>query len=335
MPENNEKSGAVESITEKQNVSSPLAFVEYSEEAEPWSKHAAWKIPCFFTLGEKKQKPVFIEVRTNTVRRELWVDKTMLNFRQVAVGQRIVRTIRLKNLGEVSSPVRHSALNAVGPYQIVNAPRDLPANGGSATILIQFTPASNLVYDEILTFTTTTGRVDVRLIGSGVNPRLDIDPGNGVLDMGNCVSGEVLKSSFTLSNPGIFPITYAIQPLNDVPPNFNGMPVVSFSPSEATVAPGDSLVVEALYQSDNVISRYHCAEFKVSVPSEGEDHKLTVLGRCWASSVFLVPERSKLLLSRGAAVGVEEQNAAQQEHEKAIALHDAFSPNGSDCIPEN
>ena len=110
-----------------------------------------------------------------------------------------------KNLGEVSSPVRHSALNAVGPYQIVNAPRDLPANGGSATILIQFTPASNLVYDEILTFTTTTGRVDVRLIGNGVNPRLDIDPGNGVLDMGNCVSGEVLKSSFTLSNPGISP----------------------------------------------------------------------------------------------------------------------------------
>merc|ERR1719247_3732287 len=111
-----------------------------------------------------------------------------------------------------------TGLNAVGPYSILNALRDIGPED-SETILVQFAPDAQGVRQEIMTLhSAAIGRtLRVALRGEGVSPVLTIDPPDGVVDLGHCLEGDESSAVVTLHNDSVFPLTYTLLPVGDKP----------------------------------------------------------------------------------------------------------------------
>ncbi|CAM9380764.1 unnamed protein product, partial [Hapterophycus canaliculatus] len=139
---------------------------EKEGEREPWSRHGRWRVPCFLkepgmqsTLGRGKGgqgrplPPLALEVNTVTVGRVLSVDQTRVDFGQLAVGTKAEAILRIMNAGDEDAQLEGGGLNSVGPFEVVNAFRVVPARGGSHRCLLQFRPERAGIVSETLALT--------------------------------------------------------------------------------------------------------------------------------------------------------------------------------------
>ena len=122
----------------------PLPDVRGKLEAEPWSRHATWRVPCYVAQGSGQQAhatPLFVQVHTTVVQRTVSADVDQLDFGQLAVGQTRVLPLRLRNRGPTAiGPPTAEGLNGTGPFAVVNALRGLPPATGLHVALVRFAP---------------------------------------------------------------------------------------------------------------------------------------------------------------------------------------------------
>ena len=260
------------------------------DDVEPWSEHGAWKLPCFIQkqLNEKTAPPpMMLEVHTTCVERILWCDCDRLDFGQLAVGQTKTLPLRLRNLAPPNDQtvffVKNSAgLNAVGPFCVLNALRPLPPRAPAHVCLVQFTPFAKGLRSEVLELTCPQlGRtLRIELCGEGVSPTLELDPEDGKLDLGHVAAGRSSTKELRITNTSVFPLSYALKSVGDAQPreNRDGSAPFLCIPSEATVAPGETQVVQCTFRPDHGRAWPFTSELHVSVPNEAKRHVLYLTG---------------------------------------------------------
>ncbi|CAM9752752.1 unnamed protein product [Sphacelaria rigidula] len=262
-------------------------------DVEPWSRHGKWKVPCFVkpVEGRNQLPPLALEVTTVTVKRFLSVDKSRVEFGQLAVGSKAVITLRVRNMGDDDVPVEGTGLNTVGPFEVVNAFRPLRARGGTHRCLLQFRPERAGIVSEILVLSSPligkSIRIPVR--GEGVSPVLRMEPADGRLEMGHVLEGDIVERTVTLHNDSIFPLQYTTASWGPAPTdNYNHMKNFALVPCEGGVPAGESVTVKATFGPDHGRLWPFLAAYRIEARDQPDGgHVLRVRGRCVSRQLYV------------------------------------------------
>ena len=175
-----------------------------------------------------------------------------------------------------------AGLNAVGPFSVRNALRPLPPKSPPHVCLVQFAPFDRGVRSEVLElFCEQLGRtLRVQLRGEGVSPTLELDPEDGKLDLGHVAAGRSSMKELRITNTSVFPLTYSLKPQKEPEPreNRDGSTPFLCIPSEHTIPPGETQVVECKFRPDHGRAWPFTSELHVEVPNESKRHVLYLKG---------------------------------------------------------
>nr|XP_033778536.1 cilia- and flagella-associated protein 74 isoform X2 [Geotrypetes seraphini] len=205
-----------------------------------------------------------------------------ISFGEVAVGQRVLKTVVIQNISQKSLEVSFSYLNPLGPFILVNAVSVLEP-GSSAPLLISFLPQESKMFYENLDVRSSRATLQLNITGHGITPSVICSVQDGVINMGYVLSNDSVTTTFKLQNVSTIALQYSIK-LDSLlvtrheeqqkrppflgsgreasslvgPQNFSGFSVFSVSPVEGILDPGitqDFTVTfrpdhESLYYSD-------------------------------------------------------------------------------------
>ncbi|KAF0697262.1 Aste57867_12034 [Aphanomyces stellatus] len=264
----------------------------YELPPEPKSFHGTFNLVCFVS-GDESHALQSFRVHVSVIEPPLTSKPEKINFGQVAVGQTGVMKLHVVNNSPVDLDLQAPPLHCAGPFSVLNALRVVAANGGFRTLIVEFAPSTPLIFREELLLQTSRGNLCVTLAGEGVSPVLSITPADGKIDFKPVLAREKGTTEFSLLNSSQFPLKYIIKPLDvaDAHPNFNQTNVFTCIPNEASIPPGETQVVRAVFNPDHERPMEYVTKFRVDVPNQTEDHVIVLRGRCWeCQSYILLPE---------------------------------------------
>ena len=154
---------------------------------------------------------------------------------------------------------------------------------------VQFAPLEQLKYFEKLHLQTATGVVEVALAGQGVSPSLAIDPPDGKLDLGHIVAGARSVVPVALKNCSVFPLRYSMDPVDEVPHNYDNLEVFTTAPPEATIGADLSQEVKVSFYADHARPLPFRHTIAANVPNQTKRQCLFVTGRCWRRQTYVRP----------------------------------------------
>ena len=246
--------------------------------------------PLFFCLETVITKPEFI------------VDTNSIDFGQIAVGIRVIKTVKLKNISLNRSMTIHSnGLNAVGPFNVVNACRTIEP-GQWHTLVIECQPILQGLLIEVLELSCSDGgpRITLTLRVQGVNPSIEISglepaplgwsPLGGILNFGNVISTDERIKKFTIHNKSLFTIEATIERAicAGVPPSkqndliqrtLTGLPIFSCRPEVVVIPEGGSVDVEMIFRPDRSRLYPFREDFNILVGKGDHPVKICSFGR--------------------------------------------------------
>ncbi|ETW09786.1 hypothetical protein H310_00267 [Aphanomyces invadans] len=260
----------------------------YDLPAEPKSYHGTYNIVCFVD-GDVSQALQSIRVNVAVIDPEISSKPEKIEFGQVAVGQTGVMKLQVINNSAVDLDLKMVPLHSIGPFSILNALRVVSPHGGLRTMFIEFAPSAPLIFREDLVLQSTRGNLRVSLHGEGVSPVLSITPADGKVDFKPVLAREKGYTEFSLLNSSLFPLKYIIKSLdNGSHPNFNQTSVFTCIPNEASIPPGETQVVRAIFSPDHERPMEYTTTFRVDVPNQTEDHVIVLKGRCWECQSYIL-----------------------------------------------
>ncbi|CAK9111468.1 Cilia- and flagella-associated protein 74 [Durusdinium trenchii] len=250
---------------------------------EPWSKHCSWLAHGF--IKGVSEKPLLLQINTTTVESALLCEQEELDFGQVAVSHSKTLVLRLRNTAETTAELSWGGLNPIGPFDMVNALRDI-GPGENHAVVVRFSPESNRKYRGTLQLWSRETKLDIPLLGEGVSPVLLLDKHS--LDFGDVFCGESASLGVALENTSLFGLDFDISQAAGtlLPHNFDGTDVFTMSPQEGGILDGATQVVQVTFSPDQEILFGHLALFDVDVPNQEGEHQLLLKGRCWATPLF-------------------------------------------------
>ncbi len=132
----------------------------------------------------------------------LSVSAATINFGSVATGTTAVQSVTLTNVGTSTVDISSAALTGAGFTVMSGAPSGSMAIGASATVQVQFAPASAGAATG--TFTVVSDATNSPLVitfnGTGTQPGLAISPAS--VNFGNVIVGQTGTQTVTLTNTG-------------------------------------------------------------------------------------------------------------------------------------
>ena len=210
--------------------------------------------------------PLFFGIQTVTTLPQIESDIKIIDFGNMALGSRIIKTIIISNLHYNSVQLITDNTNAVGPFAIINPLKTIDTQEFKK-ISIECIPTSSGLFTEKLEFRTLTEvgghRIQIFLRAQGVTPSISLEgllpppkpwgikSGSGILDFGNILIGDVAINNFTVFNHSSFPITVLLtravtvnlspyNALNEITNRtINGIPIFNFRPEEMKLQPGE------------------------------------------------------------------------------------------------
>ena len=166
------------------------------------------------------------------------------------------------------------ALNAVGPFQVLNFVRELKP-GAMVPLLFNCVPTTPSLSVETLVLASEDEyghQLRFKLKVQGVNPTVEVTglvkalhgwggPHGGIVDFGNVVAGDVCKKVITITNKSEFTINMDITRAlcDDLSPfkqakiiqrTANGLPIYAFRPEQCKIESGKSRDVEFTFRPD-------------------------------------------------------------------------------------
>lgn len=271
-----------------------------------------------------KQMPLFFSVQTLVTQPELEIDCTELDFGQMAVGLRRLKTVKIKNNTDHDITLRRDGLNAVGPFTVLNAAASSATNKNSMffnvgarmtkRITIECLPVQPGLVIEVVEYSPLDGcghHVRLTLKTQGVNPTVEIQgllpapnnwggPLGGILDFGSAVAMDVITKKITVVNKSLFNVHVSItrilgeglSPFDQskvIERTITGLPIFSYRPENATIEQGKSLDVEVVFRADRARVDPFREDLKIDVGQSDGDIKVCVCGRTFSRQLFLVP----------------------------------------------
>ena len=254
--------------------------------------------------------PLYLNLETVVKKPDFIADSTSVDFGQMAVGTRVLRTIKLRNVTlNRDMDLRTNGLNAVGPFSIVNASRAMYPSQWH-TLVIECKPMLQGLVVEVLELSSTDGgpRINVSLRVQGVNPTVEIsglDPGlpgwsalGGILNFADVVACDVRNKRFTITNKSLFPIKATLERAlcAGVPSNkqseliqrtADGLPLFSCRPEFAMIPQGESVEVEMTFRPDRARPHPFREDINIRVGKGDDPIKICAIGRATNRQMFV------------------------------------------------
>ena len=220
-----------------------------------------------WNLGPSSDRfpPLFFGIQTVTILPQIEIDIKILDFGNMAIGSRIIKTVIISNLHYSSVQLITDNTNAVGPFTIINPLKTINTQEFKK-IMIECIPTSSGLFTEKLEFRSSDEigghRIQIFLRAQGVTPSISLEgllpppkpwgikSGSGILDFGNVLIGDIAISNFTVFNHSSFPITVLLtravaaklspyDSLNEITNRtISGIPIFNFRPEEMKLQPG-------------------------------------------------------------------------------------------------
>lgn len=246
--------------------------------------------PLYFCLETVVTKPEFI------------ADTNSIDFGQIAVGIRVIKTVKLKNISLTRTMTIHSTgLNSVGPFNVVNACRTIEP-GQWHTLVIECRPVLQGLLIEVLELSCSDGgpRITLTLRVQGVNPSIEISglepaptgwsPLGGILNFGNVIATDERIKKFTLHNKSLFTIEATVERAvcSGIPPSkqneliqrtITGLPIFSCRPEVVVIPEGSSVDVEMIFRPDRSRLYPFREDFNILVGKGDNPIKICAFGR--------------------------------------------------------
>lgn len=256
--------------------------------------------------------PLFLNVETVVSLPQMEADEKVIDFGQVAVGTRQLKSFRVTNHTFVPAMLDSFGLNAVGPFSLLT-PMSKPIPGGAVkTFLIECLPLRPGLNVEVLELSPSKSRgghrLRITLRAEGLMPTIALEgvaapPPNwntrhGILDFGNVVAGDMTTNKFTVVNKSLFAIEVNISRSvgNALSPyetalmldrTSEGLPIFTLRPEQAVVEPGKTQEVEVTFRPDRGRFDAFRDDLVVRVGATDEFLRVGVVGRAWSRQVFL------------------------------------------------
>ncbi|GIL67303.1 hypothetical protein Vafri_20688, partial [Volvox africanus] len=214
-----------------------------------------------------------------------------LDFGPVPVGQRVLRTLEVSNLGAEVMTLTAEALDSKEVFSCVNALRPVRP-GAIFRMLVAFTPQARTQYLENLVVRSARTKLRLALKGAGIAPELQLGP-EGVtstgLDLGDVLVGESGSRTLTVTNVCPFPLSFTMVVVGSgaaADPNLAMRPPFSCHPAEGTLAQGETAEVTVSF-SPNSQRPYFADMLQVVVPNQQDELRVPLRGRGWQEGVFV------------------------------------------------
>jgi Abnormal spindle-like microcephaly-assoc'd, ASPM-SPD-2-Hydin len=130
---------------------------------------------------------------------------TSINFGKVAVGQKQMGNVIVKNLSSNVLQLKCRGINASGPFYLSRAIRPIEP-GQSYSINIGFTPEVDTVFLSTIEFYHGNTVRQVKIFGEGIVPSVELDLSSKEISFGNVVVGDQISKAFKLTNTSAIPI---------------------------------------------------------------------------------------------------------------------------------
>ena len=220
--------------------------------------------PDTFTIGATIQGPA------------IDVAPTSLNFGNVVTGNRVRRSLTVRNLG--NAPLIISSVTSSNPQFTLGLPTNsfglVP--GGSTTLGVNFSPDSTGAKAGTLSFNSNDpnrSRVDVSLTGTGVAPVIEVTP--PALSFGDLRVAQTRDLSFTIRNTGAAPLT--VTSISSSNPVFGPTQMLE-KPSNVernlplNIAPGSSVEVTVRFRPSYIASSIGLQNAVITIESNDLTH---------------------------------------------------------------
>jgi hypothetical protein len=290
---------------------------EQKLEPAPLGYMGDWSLPIFIkpkgfesvAVSGISTKPLYLNIQSVVVPPQYILDVTSLDFGQISIGTRLVRTVKLRNLTDELARITATGLNAVGPFTILNAIREVP-RGEWIQVVIECFPRVPGLITEAIEFKQNEGGHVIRLPlrVQGVNPTVELsgleeNPIVGkLLDLGNVVIADSATKKFTITNTSAFPVPISIQRSTGkgLPPrrefeaterNLSGFPLFMLRPEAAVIPSGSKVDIEVIYQPDKYRSLPNREDIDINIGDGDNDLaiKVHLCGRALGRQAFVAP----------------------------------------------
>ena len=302
----------------------PMEPSDESKEAEDlptdlprdeWGVAAKWQVPmCIKQRGDdKRSSPLFITVHTMVTLPQLESDPKVLDFGQMAIGMRELKTLKIINRSNESVRLRLDGINAVGPFMLIRPPRVL-GPGEMRTIVIECMPVLPGLNVEILELKSPDDvgghQLRIPLRAQGLKPSIELkglgpppkswNERCGILDFGGVVPADRTNKTFTVFNKSSFAVDVNIvrtagKGLSPalraqlVERTAAGLPVISYRPERINVEQGGSAVITVTFDPDRGRFEPFREDLEVIVGQTDEVLKVGICGRAWPRQMYVVP----------------------------------------------
>jgi hypothetical protein len=253
--------------------------------------------------------PLYLTLQTVISKPEFIADTSFIDFGQMAVGTSVIKTIKVRNLGHSRTIVlKTTGLNAVGPFSVVNASREMPPSQWH-TILVECSPPSQGLFVEYLELESMDGgpHIHVKVRVQGVNPTVEIlglDPhpswsaGGGILNFGDITAQNELVKKFTIRNKSLFTIEASVERAlcqgvhvtkqsELIQRTVAGLPIFTCRPESAIIPEGGEVEIEIVFRPDRPRVHPYREDFNVLVGIGEDPIKICTVGRCHPRQVFV------------------------------------------------
>lgn len=256
--------------------------------------------------------PLFLNVETVVTLPQLVIDEKSLDFGQVAVGTRQIKTFRISNLSYEPRKLRSDGINAVGPFTLITPLTKDTLPGSTKSYMVECMPLRNGLNVEVLELTQVGDQgghaIRVTLRAEGVKPTVELkglspppagwSKRSGLVDFGNVLACDVVSQKFTVFNRSLFSVDininrflcmglsqYAQAPL--IERTAAGLPLITFRPERAVIAPNMSQEIEVTFAPDRARLLPFREDLLVRVGTTEEVIAVGVYARAWPRQTYI------------------------------------------------
>ncbi|XP_059190214.1 cilia- and flagella-associated protein 74 [Centropristis striata] len=290
-------------LTESTNPSDIQPGSEQYEEARAsllysfTQRCSEYTVPCFVsnpTEEDRQAQPAWspfntlsLKLQCPAVQPPLVVTSNnghnIIDFHQVAVGEKVTRRFTVLNISKESLDLRSSVLNVHGPFSLLNALRCIRP-GEKHTLVVAFSPPLEKKYCETLEVRSQKMTLEMTLCGKGVVPAVTSSHPGGLLDFGYVLEKESTSQILKLQNSSAVAVGFRTLLASLCPSrpqggadrvaallgsytdsqirpavgtqNYTGLCVFSVVPAEGSIAPGQSQDITVTFQPDHQSVNY-------------------------------------------------------------------------------
>lgn len=259
--------------------------------------------------------PMFINVSTCVMPPQIDADTKMLDFGQISVGTRQLKTFKIFNKTFDTIKLQSVGLNAIGPFVLIR-PLKFIASGESTVVVVECLPLLAGLVVEVLEFfvpVTEDGsggghRIRVTMKVQGLKPAVQLvglsppppswSSRTGVVDFGHVLVQDLIVKKFSIVNKSTFAVDARIVRVaaKGLPPSqqreliersATGLPLFSIRPERVQIPQGASQEIEVTFRPDRGRFSPFREDVDVMIGETDEILRVGIFGRAWGRQLFV------------------------------------------------